>query len=81
MSKEMREQIDKVKNCGEFLNEHIEQSRCVCIKNIKFKNGMNYFKDFTYTCEMNIDRVSVGYVDGRFTTMSKDIFDIHFQVI
>jgi|TARA_R110000851_G_scaffold281736_1_gene435220 alanine racemase len=81
MSKEMREQIDKVKNFGEFLNEHIEQSRCVCIKNIKFKNGMNYFKDLTYTCEMNIDRVSVGYEDGRFTTMSKDIFDIHFQVI
>jgi hypothetical protein len=81
MSKEMREQINKVKNFEQFLNENIEQNKCVCIKNIKFKNGMNYFKDFTYTCEMNIDKVSVAYEDGRFTTMGNDVFDIHFQVI
>ena len=62
------------------MNENVEQNRCVCLRNIKFKNGMNYFKDLTYTCEINIDKVSVGYEDGRFTTMSKDIFDNHFQL-
>jgi hypothetical protein len=81
MSKEMREQINKVKNWKQFLNENIKPSKCVCLKNIKFKNGLNYFKDLTYTCEMNIDSVSVGYEDGRFTTMSKEVFDIHFQEI
>ena len=81
MENEMREQINKVKNFKQFLNENVEHNRCVCITNIKFKNGMNYFKDLTYTCEMNIDSVSVGYEDGRFTTMNKDIFDKHFQVI
>lgn len=64
-----------------FLNENVEHNKCICKKTIKFKNGMNFFNDFTYNCEMNNDKVSVGYEDGRFTTMSKDNFDNHFQLI
>ena len=81
MSKEMRQLIDNFRNFNQLLNENVKQNKCVCLRNIKFKNGMNYFKDLTYNCEMNTDKASVGYKDGRFTTMSKDLFDKHFQLI
>jgi hypothetical protein len=81
MSKEMREQINKVKNFGQFLNEGKEQTKCVCSKTIKFKNGMNFFKDFEYICDLKDDRASVSYDDGRFTTMNTEIFKNHFEVV
>jgi hypothetical protein len=81
MSKEMRKQINKVQNFGQFLNEDKGHSKCVCLKNIKFKNGMNYFKDFEYGCDIKDDRVSVSYDDGRFTTMDIELFKNHFEVV
>ena len=77
----MREQINKIKKFAQFLNEGKENAKCVCSKTIKFKNGMNFFKDFEYTCELKDDRASVSYDDGRFTTMNIEIFKDHFEVV
>jgi hypothetical protein len=56
---------------------------CVCTKTIKFTNGLNYFEKFTYGCRETHsgDGVSVSYEDGRFTTMSKEIFNKHFEYV
>jgi hypothetical protein len=53
--------------------------KCKAIKTIKFKNGLNYFEGFTYPFEFNSNSVSVSYDDGRFTTMSKEVFDNNFE--
>ena len=81
MSKKMRQQIGIVKNFKQFLNEGKEHSKCICSKNIKFKNGMNYFKDFEYGCDIKDVSVSVSYDDGRFTTMDIEIFKNHFEIV
>ena len=56
---------------------------CVCTKTIKFTKGLNYFQKFTYGCRENHtgDAVTVSYEDGRFTVMSKEIFDKHFKYV
>jgi translation initiation factor IF-3 len=63
------------------LNEGKKHTKCICSKNIKFKNGMNYFKDFEYKCDLKDDKTSVSYEDGRFTTMNTEIFKNHFEII
>ena len=56
---------------------------CVCTKTIKFTKGLNYFQKFTYGCRENHtgDAVTVSYEDGRFTVMSKEIFNKHFKYV
>jgi len=65
-----------IKNIDEFL---LEKEQCICIKSVKFKNGMNYFIDFEYNCDISLDSASVSYKDGRTTKMSRVIFDSHFE--
>ena len=56
---------------------------CVCTKTIKFSKGLNYFEKFTYGCRETHsgDGVIVSYEDGRFTVMSKEIFNKHFEYV
>jgi hypothetical protein len=58
-----------------------DEFKCECIKTIKFKSGMNFFKGFKYICKWNKESVTVFFEDGRFTTMSNEIFDDHFDVL
>jgi hypothetical protein len=53
--------------------------KCKATKTIKFKNGLNYFEGLTYNFEFGLSSVSVSYDDGRFTTMSKEVFGNHFE--
>jgi hypothetical protein len=53
--------------------------KCKATKKIKFKNGLNYFEGLTYRYEYSENAVAVSYDDGRFTTMSKEIFDNNFE--
>lgn len=60
----------------------MKKNKCVCLKNIKFKNGMNYFKNFNYNYEIEKNcSVSVSYDDGKFTTMNNEVFKNHFELI
>ena len=70
----IEKQKNKMANGGELGN-----FKCKCVKTIKFKNGLSYFKDFGYNCNVEKDRVSVAYEDGRFNSMSRAIFDEHFE--
>ena len=56
---------------------------CVCTKTIKFTKGLNYFEKFTYGCRETHsgDGVIVSYEDGKFTVMSKEIFNKHFEYV
>ena len=64
-----------IKTFEENLNT---EGDCKCIKAIKFKNRLNYFKNLDYKYKIQKNSVKVSYDDGRFTNMSKDIFDEHF---
>ena len=64
----------------EVIEEKQGKFTCTCTKTIKFKNGLNFFKDFKYKCEIRDNMVSVAYGDGRFSTMSKEVFDEHFSI-
>jgi hypothetical protein len=66
----------------EFLNENNDiRGKCKCLVSIKFTNGMNYFKDYTYNYRDDSLHYNVAYEDGRFTTMTKETFEKYFQII
>jgi len=70
-----------MKKFKEFITESKNRSTCVCTKTIKFKRGLNFFKDFEYGCIVDDHgKVSVSYDDGRFTTMGEETFDKHFKI-
>ena len=51
-----------------------------CIKDIRFKDSLNFFENYTYQYENSYDNIRVFYKDGRGVTMTKDTFDKHFEI-
>ena len=53
---------------------------CKCIKDIRFKDSLNFFEGFEYTYDED-KYIRVYYMDGRGVTMTKETFDKHFEKI
>jgi hypothetical protein len=77
--------MTKIKKFNQF-NENSNTYKPLqvkCIKNlISIKEGgLNFFERFTYYLEIDEDRYTVAYQDGRFITIGKEFFDEYFEVI
>lgn len=57
--------------------------KCICVKGIHFTHGLSYFKNLKYGYDISnlAPIVAVAYEDGRFTNMSKEVFEEHFKKV
>ena len=68
-------------NGGGVSNSDWNPDYCKCIKDIRFKDSLNFFEGFEYTYDEHQNSIRVYYMDGRGVTMSKETFDKHFEKI
>jgi hypothetical protein len=77
------EVIENYANGGGVSNNNSDWNPdyCKCIKDIRFKDSLNFFEGFEYTYDEDKYSIRVYYMDGRGVTMSKETFDKHFEKI